>query len=149
MSENQRHEMIVGGTGGQGVITIGYAIAGAALDQYKYVTRFPIYMATQRGGPAYATVILSDEEIPAPILSNAENCVAMEIRTVCTVLADEMALTNLEMQLGSARSVAMRHMAERTGADDLTSLVALLVQSDRFGTSISETLRTFSGLAAL
>ena len=70
--------MIVGGTGGQGVITIAYALAGAAANQYQYVTRFPIYMATQRGGPAYATVIFSDQEIPAPILSNAENCVAME-----------------------------------------------------------------------
>jgi 2-oxoglutarate ferredoxin oxidoreductase subunit gamma len=78
MSDEKRHEMIVGGTGGQGVITIAYALAGAAAKQFKYVTRFPIYMATQRGGPAFATVIFSDEEIPAPILSNAENCVAME-----------------------------------------------------------------------
>lgn len=78
MSENKRHELIVGGTGGQGVITIGYALAGAAANVYKYVTRFPIYMATQRGGPAFATVIFSDQEIAAPMLSSAENCVAME-----------------------------------------------------------------------
>jgi 2-oxoglutarate ferredoxin oxidoreductase subunit gamma len=78
MSDEKRHEMIVGGTGGQGVITIAYALAGVAADVYKYVTRFPIYMATQRGGPAFATVIFSDEEIAAPILSRARNCVAME-----------------------------------------------------------------------
>ncbi|MCP4682864.1 MAG: hypothetical protein GY864_11070 [Desulfobacterales bacterium] len=78
MSEKKRHEVIIGGTGGQGVITIGYALAAAAVETYKYVTRFPIYMATQRGGPAYITVIFSDEEIAAPILSQADNAVAME-----------------------------------------------------------------------
>ncbi len=78
MSEEKRHELIVGGTGGQGVITIAYAIAAAASEKYKYVTRFPIYMATQRGGPALATVIFSDEEIPAPILSSSDNAIAME-----------------------------------------------------------------------
>ena len=78
MSDNEKHELIVGGTGGQGVITIAYAIAGAASGIYKHVSRFPIYMATQRGGPALATVIYSNEEIPSPVLSSADNCVAME-----------------------------------------------------------------------
>ncbi len=77
-------------------------------------------------------------------LDMAWNAVADEIRSVSPVLADEMALTNLEMQLGAARSDAMRRMAERTGAEELSSLVAMLVQSDRFGTSIGETLRTFA-----
>ncbi len=77
MSET-KHEMIVGGTGGQGVITIAYALAGAAAETFKYVTRFPIYMATMRGGPAYATTIFSNEPIAAPILSMASNAVAME-----------------------------------------------------------------------
>lgn len=79
MSEKKRHELIVGGTGGQGVLTIGYVLAAAAAENFNYVTRFPIYMATQRGGPAFATVIFSDDEIAAPILSLAENAVAMEI----------------------------------------------------------------------
>ena len=39
----------------------------------------------------------------------------------------------------------MRNMAERTGVDEVASLVAVLVQSERFGTSISEALRAFSG----
>jgi tight adherence protein C len=38
----------------------------------------------------------------------------------------------------------MRHMAERTGAEDLSSLVALLVQSERFGAGIVEALTTFA-----
>ncbi len=78
MSETQRHEVMVGGSGGQGVISIGYALAAAAALEYKHVTRFPIYMATMRGGPAFCTVIFSNTDITAPLLSVAENTVAMD-----------------------------------------------------------------------
>jgi len=82
MSDNgKRHDVIIGGTGGQGVITIGYVLAQAASNFYKYITRFPIYMATMRGGPALCTVIFSDEEIAAPILSNYHHAITMENAT--------------------------------------------------------------------
>ena len=61
-----------------------------------------------------------------------------------TILSDEMALTNLEIHLGSPRGEAMRHMAERTDNEELSSLVAILVQSERFGTSVADALRTFA-----
>jgi hypothetical protein len=77
-------------------------------------------------------------------LDQSWNSVAEEIRRVCPTLADEMELTNLEISLGASRAVAMRHMAERTGAEDISSLVALLVQSERFGASIVDALRTFA-----
>jgi tight adherence protein C len=77
-------------------------------------------------------------------LDQAWNSVAAEVRNVSATLADEMALANLEIQLGASRAVAMRHMADRTDSRDLSSLVAILVQSERFGTSVSEALRTFS-----
>jgi tight adherence protein C len=77
-------------------------------------------------------------------LDMAWNSVADEIRHVSETLADEMALTNLEIQLGAARTTSMRHMASRTGAEELSSMVAVLVQSERFGTSISEALQTFA-----
>lgn len=77
-------------------------------------------------------------------LDQAWNAVSNEIRAVCPLLADEMALTSLEMHLGEERGGAIRHMAERTGAEDLGSLVAVLIQSERFGTSIGEALRTFA-----
>lgn len=78
-------------------------------------------------------------------LDMAWNAVTDEIRRVSSTLADEMALTNLEMHLGASRTVAMRNMVERTGVDELGSLIAVLVQSERFGTSITEALRTFAG----
>ncbi len=77
-------------------------------------------------------------------LDMAWNAVSDEIRGVCPILADEMALTNLELHLGSPRSVAMRRMADRTGAEEISSLVAVLLQSERFGTSISEALRIYA-----
>jgi len=77
-------------------------------------------------------------------LDAAWSAVSDEIRGVSPVLGDEMSLTMLEMQLGASRTVAMRHMAERTGATELRALVALLIQSDRFGTSLAEALRTFA-----
>ena len=81
-------------------------------------------------------------------LDMAWNSVADEIRHVSETLADEMALTNLEIQLQAARTTSMRHMASRTGADELSSMVAVLVQSERFGTSISEALQTFATFLA-
>ena len=72
--------------------------------------------------------------------------VSDEIRPIAPFLADEMALTNLEIHLGASREAAMKHMALRTDADELTSLVAVLTQSQRFGTSIAEALRAFATL---
>ena len=77
-------------------------------------------------------------------LDMAWNSVGDEIRTVSPLLADEMALTNLETHLGADRAVAVRNMAERTGADELSRLVAVLVQTQRFGTSVSDALRIFA-----
>jgi len=77
-------------------------------------------------------------------LDMAWNMVAEEIRPVSGHLADEMTLTNLEIHLGVPRIDAMQHMAERTGADELGSLVGALVQSERFGTSVGVALRTFA-----
>ena len=77
-------------------------------------------------------------------LDTAWNAVADEMRRVNTTLADEMDLANLEMSLGAGRAIAMRHMAERTGAEEISSLVALLLQSERFGASVVDALRTFA-----
>ncbi|MHC5211720.1 MAG: type II secretion system F family protein [Planctomycetota bacterium] len=77
-------------------------------------------------------------------IDSAWTAVGDEIRRVSITFADEMELTNLEVSLGIPRAVAMKHMAERTGAEDLSSLVALLVQSERFGAGIVEALTTFA-----
>ncbi|MHC4289043.1 MAG: type II secretion system F family protein [Planctomycetota bacterium] len=77
-------------------------------------------------------------------LDMAWNIVADEIRQVSKVLAGAMSLTNFEMHLGVSRIEAMKHMADRTGVAELKSLAAILIQTDRFGTSIAETLQIFA-----
>ena len=59
-------------------------------------------------------------------------------------LSDELRLVNLELRAGKARSEALHNLAERTGVDDLSSLVAMLVQTDKFGTSVAQSLRVHS-----
>ncbi len=53
-------------------------------------------------------------------------------------------MTNLEIRVGRERDEALRNLAERTGVDDLRSLVAMLIQADRFGTSIARAVRVYS-----
>lgn len=77
-------------------------------------------------------------------LSMAWNIVADEIQHVSPILANAMGLTNFEIHLGVSRVEAMRHMAARTGVDRLSSLAAILVQTERFGTSIATTLKIFA-----
>jgi tight adherence protein C len=77
-------------------------------------------------------------------LDMAWKAVAEEVRRVSTIFADEMELTRLEINLGVPRATAMRHLADRTGSQDISSLVALIIQAERFGASIVDALRTFA-----
>ena len=56
-------------------------------------------------------------------------------------LCDELRLVNLEMRAGTARVEALHNLAKRTGIDDVSSLVTMLVQTDKFGTSVAQALR--------
>ena len=70
--------------------------------------------------------------------------VATELRDVHSDVAIEFELANLEIRVGRDRDEALRNLAERTGVDDLRSFVAMLIQTDKFGTSIAKGLRIFS-----
>jgi tight adherence protein C len=59
-------------------------------------------------------------------------------------LSDELRLINFELRAGKGRVDALRNLAERTGVDDIQSLVAMLVQTDKFGTSVAQSLRVHS-----
>jgi tight adherence protein C len=59
-------------------------------------------------------------------------------------LSIELDLVNLEMRAGKSRAEALRNLALRTGVDDIRALVAVLVQTDRFGTSVAKALRVHS-----
>jgi tight adherence protein C len=67
--------------------------------------------------------------------------VGQEIRLASPQLSEELALVNQEMQTGVSRMDSLRNLAERTGVEEIFSLVAMLIQTDRLGTSIAMSLR--------
>ncbi|MDF3037122.1 MAG: type secretion system family protein, partial [Paucimonas sp.] len=70
--------------------------------------------------------------------------VAEEIRMKSPALAEELHLTNLEMRAGGTRETSLRHLARRTGVEEISTFAAMLTQADKFGTSIGESMRVFS-----
>jgi len=70
--------------------------------------------------------------------------VSEELQIVHPELSQELHLVNLEMRVGKTRIDALRELAQRTGLDDIKALVGILVQTDRFGTSIVQALRSYS-----
>jgi tight adherence protein C len=77
-------------------------------------------------------------------LDQAIQHVARELHGSHPELSEEMQLVTLEMRAGKRRSEALRNFAERTGEAEFRKLVAILIQNDRFGTSMGESLRTHS-----
>ena len=77
-------------------------------------------------------------------LDQAMQRVGEELVSAHPELSDDLRLINLELRAGKARSEALRNLAARTGVDDLASLVAVLVQTDKFGTSVAQSLRVHS-----
>jgi tight adherence protein C len=70
--------------------------------------------------------------------------VSQDLRITHKELSDELQLVNLEMRIGKSRLDALRELARRTGLEDIKSLVAMLIQTERFGTSVAQSLRVFS-----
>jgi tight adherence protein C len=77
-------------------------------------------------------------------LDAAMSRVGEELRLTHPELSDELKLLNLELRAGKFRQDALRSLAERTNIEDVNSLVTLLIQTDRFGTSVAQALRVFS-----
>ena len=70
--------------------------------------------------------------------------VCEELKDVHPDISKEFEIANLEIRVGRERSEALRNLAERTGVEDLNSLVGMLIQADRFGTSIARAVRVYS-----
>lgn len=70
--------------------------------------------------------------------------IGQEIRPIHRDLSDELRLLNLEVNAGKSRAQSLRNLSGRTDVDDLKALVAVLIQTDRFGTSVAQSLRVFS-----
>jgi tight adherence protein C len=70
--------------------------------------------------------------------------VSQELRFAHPELSEELQIVNLEMRVGKTRLEALRELSQRTGLDDIKALVAMLIQTDRFGTSVAQALRVHS-----
>lgn len=77
-------------------------------------------------------------------LNAALKRVAEDLKLSNPPLAKEMGLVNLEIIAGLDREIALRNLAERTGVEEVASLCSMLIQSDRFGTSMAQALKVQS-----
>ena len=77
-------------------------------------------------------------------LDQAIQNVSKELALSHPEICEELGLITLEMRAGKRRSEALRNLADRTGEVELRKLVSILIQTDRFGTSIADSLRTHS-----
>ena len=68
--------------------------------------------------------------------------VSSELRVASQPISDEFALVHQQMQTGVSRSDSLRNLAQRTGVEDIYALVAMLIQTDRLGTSVAAALRS-------
>jgi tight adherence protein C len=74
-------------------------------------------------------------------LNQALSRVAEEVRHMSPALSAELAMVNLEIRAGTPRSEALSKLGDRSELEDMRSLVTMLAQADRYGTSIAQSLR--------
>ena len=77
-------------------------------------------------------------------LDQAMRKVSEEMKKTYHVIAEEFALCNLQLQMGRARNDVLHDLGSRTGVDDLKALAAILIQADKFGSSVAQALRVQS-----
>jgi tight adherence protein C len=77
-------------------------------------------------------------------LDTAMRRVTTELSTSCAVLCEEFAIANFQVQMGRPRKDVLRDLGIRTGIDDMRALAAVIIQAEKFGSSIGAALRTQS-----
>jgi tight adherence protein C len=77
-------------------------------------------------------------------LDQAMRKVSEEMKKSARIIADEFALSNFQLQMGRPKAEVLHELGQRTGVDDLRSLAAILIQADKFGSSVAQALRVQS-----
>lgn len=77
-------------------------------------------------------------------LDQAMRKVSDEMKGNCPVISEELAISNFQLQMGRPRTEVLHELGVRTGVDDLRALAAILIQADKFGSSIAQALRVQS-----
>jgi tight adherence protein C len=118
---------------------IGYVLPGMALGRLAKRRQHRIRL----GLPDALDLLVVSVEAGLG-LDQAIQRVGSELAFAHPDLCDELRQINFELRAGKGRAEALHNLAERTGVDDVASLVAMLVQTDKFGTSVAQSLRVHS-----
>jgi len=122
-----------------GALVLGYFIPEQILLSLRNRHRMSLLMALPDTTDILSIVLGAGLSLDQAIVR-----VSDEIRFVYPELADEFHWMTLEVQAGQERSVAFQHMAQRTGLLDIRSLAGMIVQAERFGTSLAQALRIYA-----
>ena len=126
-------------TVGLGALGLGYILPGMVLARMAKRRAHRIRLSL---ADALDLLVVSVEAGLG--LDQALTRVGSELAFAYPELSDELRLINLELRAGKPRAEALRNLADRTGVDDLSSLVTMLIQTDKFGTSVAQSLRVYS-----
>ena len=122
-----------------GAAALGYLLPGMALGRLAQRRQHRIRLSL---ADALDLMVVSVEAGLG--LDQALQRVGDELAFAHKDLSEELRLVNLELRAGKSRPDALRNLADRTGVDDLSSLAAMLIQTDKFGTSVAQSLRVYS-----
>lgn len=122
-----------------GVATLGYYLPNLVLSRMVFERQREVFESFPDALDLMTVCVEAGLGIDAAL-----GRVANDIDTKSPVLGEELRLVGLELRAGSDRERALRNLAARTGVEEVDTWVAMLVQADRFGTSIAATLRIHS-----
>jgi tight adherence protein C len=118
---------------------IGYYLPNAVLSRLVFVRQREIFESFPDAADLLMVCVEAGLGLDAALVK-----VADEMRLKSEALAEELHLVNLELRAGSSRDNALRNLALRTGVEEVNTFATMLIQADRFGTSIGDSLRVFS-----
>lgn len=118
---------------------VGYYLPNAVLSRLVFIRQREIFETFPDAADLLLVCVEAGLGLDAALVRVAE-----EMRLKSEALAEELHLVNLELRAGSSREKALRNLALRTGVEEVNTFATMLIQADRFGTSIGDSLRVFS-----
>ena len=118
---------------------LGYYLPNGVLSRLVFLRQREIFESFPDAADLLMVCVEAGLGLDAALVKVSE-----EMRLKSEALAEELHLVNLELRAGSSREKALRNLALRTGVEEVNTFATMLIQADRFGTSIGDSLRVFS-----
>jgi tight adherence protein C len=118
---------------------VGYYLPNLVLSRLVFLRQREIFETFPDAADLLMVCVEAGLGLDAALVKVTE-----EMRLKSEALAEELHLVNLELRAGSSREKALRNFALRTGVEEVNTFATMLIQADRFGTSIGDSLRVFS-----